>query len=108
MKTTVQIILGVSLLINVLVGIFLWRNPKIINFGVDNETQLRDSVDLLVKERIEIRQKVDSLNRSNDSLIMLKTYAKAQYYETTHVIYSADPATVDSIIRKLSGLKIRH
>lgn len=98
MKTVIRIILGVSVLINVLLILALWRGPKIISFGTD-EKIYKDSINVLKKERVGYVRKVDSLNRSNDSLIMLKNDVKIKYYAKAHFVYTADPNQLDSIIR---------
>lgn len=98
MRTAVLIVLGVSVVINIILGLVLWNRPKTVSFGAD-EKIYKDSINVLKRERVDLHHEMDSVIIANDSLIMLKTNAKIQYVPKIRFIYTADPAQLDSVIR---------
>lgn len=98
MRTAVLIVLGVSVVVNLLFCLYLWKGPKTISFGAD-EKIYTDSINVLKKERVDLHHEIDSVNIANDSLIMLKTNVKIQYVPKIRFIYTADPSQLDSVIR---------
>lgn len=106
MKIVVLVILGVSLVANILLIWHPWKEP-VIQLGADEQVY-RDSISSLKKERLELDRHIDSLNGVNDSLTLLKQTEIIKYHAKVKFIYSADPTELDSIIRQLAGLPSRN
>ena len=90
----VIIILGLS-------AYLIWGKLDSRNGTVDIEPALRDSIALIEKQRVELELKVDSLNRSYDSLLTVKQKVRIEYYEKIKFVHTADPAELDSIIHSV-------
>ena len=95
-------ILGLSVLCLGLTAYIIWGKlgPGI---GTDVEPQLRDSIALIEKQRLELELRVDSLNRSYDSLLSIKQTVIIKYHEKIKFINGASVDQLDSLI--LSGIR---
>lgn len=102
MKSIAQLILGISILVNILLIWHPWKGP-LIQLGADKQVY-RDSISSLKEERVRLDGQIDSLGRVNDSLNLLKQREIIKYHAKVRFIYSADPTELDSIIRHLAGI----
>ena len=83
-----------------LIAYIIWGKGTIIG-PVESVQPLRDSIALIEKQRINLELKVDSLNQSYDSLLIIKQTIKIQYRDKIKFVYTADPSELDSIIRSI-------
>jgi len=97
MTLTVKLIIGVSLLINVILIIWLWKESKSIN--PDNIQPLRDSIALIEKQRHELELKIVTKDKAYDSLKYIKQTIIIKYNDKVKFIYSANPDELDLIIK---------
>ena len=67
--------------------------------GVDREPVLRDSIQLLINDRLILDRKIDSLDRVNDSLLDVKQTIKWKYGTKIKFIRGASASELDSVIR---------
>jgi hypothetical protein len=97
MTTTVKLIIGVSLLINVILIIYLWKLPT--PGTVESVQPLRDSIALIEKQRHELESQIISKDKAYDSLKYIKQTVIIRYNDKIKFLYTANPNDLDSIIR---------
>ena len=94
-------ILGLSVLSLGLIAYIIWGKLDPGTGTVHDIKPLRDSIALIEKQRIELEFKVDSLNRSYDSLLNIKQSVIVLYRDKIKFVHTADPAQLDSIIQSI-------
>jgi len=105
MLNSTKAIIVLILLVIALIAyiIFFGKGEPRNGLAVDTKP-MRDSINILIRDRQEIETKIRSLSDSYDSLLVTKQKVKHIYNEKYKFIFTADPAKLDSIIRNIAGI----
>ena len=88
------------LVIIILSALLIFRNPAPQIKTQDNEKQYRDSIAVLDNRYLALQNKINSLTKTNDSLINLKTNIQIVYSTKIKYIQTAPLDTVAAFVRR--------